>query len=170
MDGRRVAAEPDPLKREQRITDYLASLKPGDLPGVLAALKNAVPVEFARDLSRRVIRRWAGLSPATVAAWLSQQPAGEQRQLAAESLALVWAGGDLAGATDWGLALTDRDERSSVLTAIAGEAVRSDPEGALQLAVELPSTACRQGAGQVAALANGLRPENRPQPGEAPRD
>ena len=92
-----MAAEPDPLKREQRITDYLASLKPGDLPGVLAALKNAVPVEFARDLSRRVVRRWAGLSPTTVAAWLSQQPAGEQRQLAAESLALVWAGGDLAG-------------------------------------------------------------------------
>ena len=138
-----LATESDPLKREQFITDYLARLNPGDLPGVLAALNHAPPVEFARDLSRRVVRLWAGQNPAAVAAWLSQQPAGDQRQLAAENLALVWAGGDLASATDWGLSLTDPDESSSVLTAIAGEAVRSYPAGALQLAVDLPPTASR---------------------------
>ena len=114
-----LQGEGDPLKREQLFADFLAGLKGGDMAAMLARLQDARPADLAGDLSRRVVRLWADGNPGAVAAWINQQPAGEQRQLAADNLALIWANSQLANAISWGQSLPDADERNRVLTAVA---------------------------------------------------
>jgi hypothetical protein len=138
-----LQAESDPLKREQLIANFLAGLKNADLAATLALLQHATPAELAGDLSRRVVRTWADSNPQAVAAWIDQQPAGDQRQLASDNLAIVWANSQLSNAINWGQSLTDVDERNRVLTAVANEAVRADAATALQLAVTLPADSQR---------------------------
>ena len=138
-----LQAESDPLKREQLIANFLAGLKNADLAATLALLQHATPAELAGDLSRRVVRTLADSNPQAVAAWIDQQPAGDQRQLAADNLAIVWANSQLSNAINWGQSLTDLDERNRVLTAVANEAVRADAATALQLAVTLPADSQR---------------------------
>lgn len=138
-----LQAEADPLKREQLIADFLAGLQGGDMTATLAKLRDATPAELADDLSRRVVRTWADSDPGAVAAWINQQGAGEQRELAVDNLALVWANSQLANAIRWGQSLTVAGERNRVLTAVANEAVRADAATALQLAVTLPADAQR---------------------------
>jgi len=134
-----LQTEDDPMKREQLISNLLAGLKTGDIAAALDFLKDAQPTELAADLSRRLVRRWAESSPQEVAAWINGLPDGDQRQIALDSLAIVWADSQMAGATNWCQSLTDETERNRALTAVANEAVRVDPQTALQLAVGLPA-------------------------------
>jgi hypothetical protein len=136
-----IQAEDDPMKREQLIADFLASLKTGDMAGVLNMLKTAEPADFVEDLSRRLVHHWAASDPQDLAAWINNLPAGSQRQGALDDLAVSWANSQLTNAISWGLSLTNEDERNSILTAVANEAVHTDPVTALRVAVSLPAAA-----------------------------
>ena len=147
-----LQAEDDPMKREQLIADFFAGLQTGDIATALGFLKDAQPAEIALDLSRRLVRIWAESNPNDAAAWINGLPAGKQRQIAMDNLAIIWANSQLTDAINWGQSLGDEDERNRALTAVANEAVRVDPQTALQLAVGLPADSQRDDLIRRAAM------------------
>ena len=68
-------------------------------------------------------------------------PPGVNRHFVLETASLAWGASDPASAAQWPRNLRDEAERTLALTNIAGEAVRSAPFLALDLAQYLPATA-----------------------------
>jgi hypothetical protein len=95
----------------------LANLNADDLKGVAA---------------QRLFDHWATACPREAASWALELHDPETCRSFLQVAAARWAVMDLREAASWGRRLSD------VLTAVASEALRSEPIEALQLAAELP--------------------------------
>jgi len=133
-----LAQEPDPGKREDRMVAWLVDVKPDEIPALLAFLQSATPAELALDLSKRLTRRWTDADPAKAAAWVETLPP-DQQLVMLDDVAIVWANNDPTNAMKWAGSLADNAARCQALATVAGEAVRSQPLMALQIAIDLPA-------------------------------
>jgi hypothetical protein len=106
---------------------------------LLEFLQSATPAEVAQDLSKRLIRQWTGTAPENAAAWLETLPPEKQTAML-DDVAIVWANHDPTNAMNWAGSLSDNAARGQALAAVAGEAVRSQPLMALQIALDLPAS------------------------------
>jgi hypothetical protein len=130
--------ETNPNQREDLLAVWVAEIKTDEISGCLNFLKSASPPDLALDLSRRLLRRWTDVSPEKASAWLAAlQP---DRQLALlDDVAIPWANSDPTNAMKWAESFPDDAARRQALAAVAGEAIRSQPLLALEIAVELPA-------------------------------
>jgi hypothetical protein len=83
------------------------------------------------------IRIWARSAPRAAADWAAVLPPGGNRRFVLETAALAWGDIDPASAAQWAKSLGDEAERTLALTDIAGEAVRSAPILAIEIACSL---------------------------------
>jgi len=139
---RNFEGESDPGKREDTTVAWLADIKADEIPAMLEFLQSATPAELAQDLSKRLIRQWTGTAPENAAAWLETLPPENQTALL-DDVAITWANNNPTNAMNWAASLSDNAARSQALTAVAGEAVRSQPLMALQIALDLPASESR---------------------------
>jgi len=105
-----------------------------------AAAQAAEAVAWS-EKEKEAIRIRAQNEPGVVAAWAAALPVGDNRRFALETAALAWGDRDPAAAARWARTLANDAERACALTNIAGEAVRSEPLLALELARSLPDAA-----------------------------
>jgi hypothetical protein len=134
--------ETDPGKREDLLAAWLAEVKADEIPTLLEFLQSATPAELAQDLSKRLIRHWTGAAPENAAAWLETLPPEKQTALL-DDVAITWANTDPTNAMNWAASLSDNVARGQALATVAGEAVRSQPLMALQIALDLPASESR---------------------------
>jgi len=134
--------ESDPGQRENMTVAWLADLKADEIPAMLEFLQSAVPAELAQDLSKRLIRQWTGTAPQNAAAWLETLPPEKQTAML-DDVAITWANNDPTNAMNWAASLSDNAARGQALATVAGEAVRSQPLMALQIALDLPASESR---------------------------
>jgi len=87
------------------------------------------------------IREWARNAPRSAADWASVLPPGANRRFVLETAAIAWGDCDPASAAQWAQGLNDEGERSLALADIAGEAVRTEPTLAIEIARGLPEAA-----------------------------
>jgi len=86
------------------------------------------------------IRLWAQSAPRAAADWAAVLPPGANRRFVLETAALAWGDSDPAAAAQWAKSLRDEAERTLALTDIAGEAVRSAPLLAIEIACSLSTS------------------------------
>jgi len=118
-----------------------ASLSRSARPPAPSAQANARPLEEPvwSEAEKERIRIWAQSAPSAAAGWATALPPGANRHFVLETASLAWgASDDPAAAAQWARSLRDEAERTLALTNIAGEAVRSEPLLALELARSLP--------------------------------
>lgn len=109
-------------------------------PGGSAKEHNARDVPWSEEEQEK-LRVRAQNDPPGFGRWATTVSQGSKRRFALETAALAWGAGDPSSAAAWAEDLAGESERTLALTLIAGEAVRSDPQLALELACSLPEPA-----------------------------
>ena len=112
------------------------------LSSALEFLKAYPSSEIGRDLSLRLLQRWAGEDAQAAADWAGDLP-DSFRQDAVNGVVAVWANRDFSGAVEWARQLSGDKERAATLMAIAYEAGRTQPIEALRLSSEIAATESR---------------------------
>src|ERR1035438_6876755 len=138
-----LQTDTDRSSRDQKLEVLANEMAQTNLPVALEFLKTRNAFGPGRDLSDRLVRRWAELDAKGAAAWVTENLMGTVREEAINGVAIVWANQDLAGATAWMRQLPE-DDRESGLLSIAYEAARTEPVAALNLAAELPADQSRE--------------------------
>lgn len=137
------ADESDPYAREERLHGLLDTVPLVDVPHLLNELARGEVTPERLGLSRQLVRRWAEHDSAAAAAWAARLPDGEFAQSMVGQAAIGWANADLTGASAWARALPDGEARTTALSKIGFEAIRTAPVEALRIASDLPSSAER---------------------------
>jgi hypothetical protein len=131
-----IQTELEPARREEKLNRFVADISFADVADVLAFLRQNGKPGTNRDLELRLMRRWAENDPRRGADWVLQMPAGSLRQAALREVAVAWAGRNISEATEWVGELVE-DDQQAVLMSIAYEAGRTDPPGAMKLAMAM---------------------------------
>jgi hypothetical protein len=123
----------DPSSPDRRFS-YSAS------PADSAKERNARESPWSEE-EKEQLRIRAQNDPRGFSEWAATLPAGANRRFALETAALVWGATDPSSAAAWAGELSRETERTQTLTHIANEAVRSNPQLALELACSFPKPA-----------------------------
>jgi hypothetical protein len=152
---RAVNAERNSEKREALLASFVDQIAIAEIPSALDALQRQGA--GGKDLSLRLLRRWAESDAQAASRWAEQLPESSTpedslRSSALEAVAIVRADASLEDASAWVKQLPDSPSRNPAILAVANEAVRSEPMEALRLAVDLPADAPRDQLIQRAAM------------------
>jgi hypothetical protein len=130
-------------ERFKELTDFVEKFATADVPNAVRELQEIQaqnPTVTGRYLQAHLLRRWAESDLPTAIGWITQLPAGDERQEAITSAAGIWARQDFAEAARWAAHLPESAERQSARESVAAEAADANPLEALKLAsVLLPS-------------------------------
>lgn len=147
-----IAAETDPLRREQLLSSAVDAVSIGEIPSILAALQTAEPLDASLAMSERLVRRWAEIDVQAAAHWAEQQPDGPLRDASLNNVAIAWAMQDYYHAAEWARGLPSEAARTDSLRAIAYEVTPTAPVDAVRLAAELPPSTQRDQLVNYAAM------------------
>lgn len=114
-------------------------LADASLPTLLDRLARDNRAE-SRQLSLRLIRRWAETDPRAAAAWVSQLPSRPLYPEAVNQIAIAWANQDLPGVLDWLSGLPEGAVKKAAILSVSYEASRTDAASALDLAASLAAS------------------------------
>src|SRR6185369_1768428 len=132
--------ESDEIRKQEIVTDWVARVSQDKIPVVLSDLQGVPPTELTRELSARLLRRWAEVTPRLAAVWATGLPQGATRKAAVEQVMITWANQDLAVTIEWFQTLPEDDRQQSATLSLAYEAARAEPLVALDLVSALPPT------------------------------
>lgn len=136
-----IQDETDPARREKQIEWLTDSIDGRNMAVMLRFLSDeARQNELCRDLTLRMIRRWAGNDPSAASRWAAGLTSPPEREDAIQTVAISWASRDLDGSARWARQLPGDAERQRALISAAYEASRRTPVAALHLAADLPGS------------------------------
>lgn len=122
--------------------ESLAELPPGALQLPSAPFPGLSTRELERwpvGLLRAKIGRWTRRDPRSVARWAAELPDSPASREVVSQIVIDWGQVDLAAATDWARQIPVAGNRQAAISSLAYEAVRTEPQKALELSRELPS-------------------------------
>ena len=138
-----IQTEPDPLQREAKLESVANEVPANQLSLALEFIQLRTSSKEGRDLSVRLMRRWAENDSKSAADWANKSLTGSFRQEAMNSVVTVWANQRLPDAVKWARELPETDLRTGTLITIAYEAARTEPVEALRLASEVSADETR---------------------------
>ena len=147
-----ILSDPDPLKRIERLMDFVNGLSPGEMPEALIALQESAP-EWDPHMKMAVgllLTRWASADSDAAFAYVEEMKNKDQARDATFSILRALASQDPQRALEWmsnqGSDMSKNGWMGHMLAGtIATEWVRQDPDAALAWANSLPENQ-RQGA------------------------
>jgi hypothetical protein len=129
---------------EEELPDRLEKITatwPRDgLPSSVASLFSKQSADMLRT---SLLRRWASLDPAAVAAWAAPFPDGNSRAEIFQQVSLAWVAIDPAAAWDWVNTLPRDAARDSAMLSLLYEISNSSPGLAVSRADALPESPTR---------------------------
>jgi hypothetical protein len=132
-----LAAETDPMRREEYLTGLIEQIAFPEIPGFLGWLLTQTDLEWSSTVAERLIRRWAAQDPEAAIAWARSLPETETSPPLLSAGVLGWADNDLDAAVAWAQQLPPSRQRDQVWGLLGYELARTSPVEALRLAVEL---------------------------------
>ena len=132
-----LLAEPDAMRRDEKLQGLIASIEFNEIPVTLQFLQRQEQTEVLQDLQVLLIRKGASTNPQVAAAWADQMPAGATRSASIAGVGVVWANQNLPEAARWASELAEGEDRENGLGRVAFEAARTKPIFALELSANL---------------------------------
>ncbi len=130
-------AEPDAIRRDEKLQLLIDSLSLNEIPVTLSFLQREEQTPLVQDLQALLIRKGAETDPRTAAEWAQQVPTGTTRSAAIAGVGVVWANQNLPEAARWASELAEGEDREVGLSHVAYEGARTQPTFALQLTGKL---------------------------------
>lgn len=135
--GDSEADENDPYAREARLQEMFDAVPLSDVAHLLNELARGELTAERFEFSRQLVRRWGEHDPDAAATWAAGLPDGDFAQSMVSQAAIAWANADLTAASGWARTLPDGSSRTTALSGIGFEAVRTAPIEALRIASEM---------------------------------
>lgn len=140
-----IIAESDPVVRQRRFGELLASLTPENARVAVETLRNAPRAGWSmwQEISL-LTYAWGRIDGPAAAAYASEIE-GRSGEWTMASVLAGWANDDPSGAKDWVAAVEDQDERSKFMRGLVQGLAQRDVEAATSFVFSLDSETPRRG-------------------------
>jgi hypothetical protein len=138
-----LLAEPDAMRRDEKVQVFVDSIAFNEIPAALLFFQRQEQTQVLQDLQPLLIRKGAATDPQAAAKWAEQVPAGSVRSASITGVGVVWANQDLQAAAGWARELAEGEDREIGLSHVAYEAARTEPTFALELTADLAANDAR---------------------------